>query len=95
VVNQEIHQRRLRIDHVNNSAKRCRSVKDRRRLWQVGVRDLVRDTCCALHHARCIFPVAARDLIEINSITCEHCARSVRSFPRQGMIIGYETLRVC
>jgi len=67
VVNQERDQRRLRIDHVNNSVKRCRSVKDRSRLWQAGVRDLVTDICCALHHAGFVFPVAAYDLIGINS----------------------------
>ena len=52
MANQELHQRRLRIAHVNNSVKRCHSVKDRRRLWQVGARDLVRDNCCALHNFR-------------------------------------------
>src|SRR5215471_7393077 len=30
--NQELHQRRLRIEHVNSSVKRCRIVKDRIRL---------------------------------------------------------------
>ena len=67
MANQELPQRRLRIDHVHSSVKRCRSVKDRSRLWQVGVRDLVRDICCALHNAGFVFPVAAHDLIEINS----------------------------
>jgi len=67
VANQEFHQRRLRIDHVNNRVKCCGSVKDRSRLWQVGVRDLVRDLCCALHNAGFVFPVAPHDLIEINS----------------------------
>jgi hypothetical protein len=32
-VNQALHQRRLRIEHVNSSVKRCRIVKDRIRLW--------------------------------------------------------------
>jgi hypothetical protein len=45
-------QRRLRIEHVNNSVKRCRIVKDRIRLWKQGVRDLVMEFCCALHNFR-------------------------------------------
>jgi hypothetical protein len=56
MADQELHQRRLRIDHVHSRVKRCRSVKDRSRLWQVGVRDLVRDICWALHNARCVSP---------------------------------------
>jgi hypothetical protein len=56
VAHQELHQRRLRIDHVQSRVKRCRSVKDRSRLWKVDVRDLVRDICCALHHAGFVFP---------------------------------------
>ena len=50
------------------AVKRCRSVTDRSRLWQVDVRALVRDICCALHHAGFVFLVAAHDVIEINSI---------------------------
>ena len=50
--NQALHQRRLRIEHVNSSVKRCRVVKDRIRLWKAGVRDLVRELCGALHHFR-------------------------------------------
>src|SRR5215471_18121372 len=44
--NQVLHQRRLRIEHVNSSVKRCRIVKDRIRLWKAGVRDLVMELCC-------------------------------------------------
>jgi hypothetical protein len=44
--NQALHQRRLRIEHVNSSVKRCRIVKDRIRLWKEGVRDLVMELCC-------------------------------------------------
>jgi hypothetical protein len=51
-VNQALHQRRLRIEHVNSSVKRCRIVKDRIRLWKEGVRDLVMARCCALHNFR-------------------------------------------
>jgi hypothetical protein len=52
LANQALHDRRLRIEHVNSSVKRCRSVKDRMRLWKAGVRDLVMDLCCALHNVR-------------------------------------------
>ena len=50
--NQALHQRRLRIEHVHRSVKRCRIVKDRIRLWQEGVRDVVMEICCALHNFR-------------------------------------------
>jgi hypothetical protein len=50
--NQALHQRRLRIEPVNRSVKRCRVVKDRIRLWKAGVRDLVMELCCALHNFR-------------------------------------------
>ena len=48
--NQVLHQRRLWIEHVNSSVKRCRIVKDRIRLWKEGIRDLVMELCCALHN---------------------------------------------
>jgi hypothetical protein len=50
--NQALHQRRLRIEHVSSSVKRCRIVKDRIRLWKGGVRDRVMERCCALHNFR-------------------------------------------
>jgi hypothetical protein len=50
--NQALRQRRLRIEPVNRSVKRCRSVKDRLRLWQAGVRDLVMALCWVLHTFR-------------------------------------------
>jgi len=50
--NLALHTRRLRIEHVNSSVKRCRIVKNRIRLWKEGVRDLVRELCCALHNFR-------------------------------------------
>ena len=50
--NQALHQRRLRVEHVNSSVKRCRIVQDRIRLWKEGVRDLVMELCCALHNFR-------------------------------------------
>jgi DDE superfamily endonuclease len=52
LANQALHHRRLRIEHVNSSVKRCRIVKDRIRLWKQGVRDLVMELCCALHNFR-------------------------------------------
>jgi len=52
LANQVLHQRRLRIEHVNSSVKRCRIVKDRIRLWKEGVRDLMMELCCALHNFR-------------------------------------------
>jgi hypothetical protein len=50
--NQALHDRRLRIEHVNSSVKRCRIVKDRIRLWKAGIRDLVMELCCGLHNFR-------------------------------------------
>ncbi len=50
--NQALNQRRLRIEHVNSSVKRCRIVKDRIRLWKAGIRDVVMERCCALHNFR-------------------------------------------
>jgi hypothetical protein len=52
LANQALHHRRLRIEHVNSSVKRCRIFKDRVRLWKDGVRDLVMELCCALHNFR-------------------------------------------
>ena len=52
LANQTLHQRRLRIEHVNSSVKRCRIVKDRIRLWKEGIRDLVMERRCALHNFR-------------------------------------------
>ena len=51
-VNRSLNERRLRIEHVNSSVKRCRIVKDRIRLWKRGIRDLVMEICCALHNFR-------------------------------------------
>jgi hypothetical protein len=52
LANQALHQRRLRIEHVNSIVKRCRIVKDRLRLWKEGVRDRVMEICCGLHNFR-------------------------------------------
>jgi hypothetical protein len=57
LTNQALYYRRLRIEHVNSSVKRCRIVKDRLRLWKTGVRDRVMEICCALHNFRlCLTP---------------------------------------
>lgn len=50
--NQALHHRRLRIEYVTSSVKRCRIVKDQIRLWKAGVRDLVMELRCALHNFR-------------------------------------------
>ena len=50
--NRRIARRRVRIEHVNSSVKRCRIVHDICRLRKAGVRDLVMEVCCALHYFR-------------------------------------------
>jgi DDE superfamily endonuclease len=50
--NRRIARRRVRIEHVNSSVKRCRIVHDTSRLWKAGVRDRVMEVCCALHNFR-------------------------------------------
>jgi hypothetical protein len=50
--NRRIARRRVRIEHVNSSVKRCRIVHDTNRLRKAGVRDLVMEVCCALHNFR-------------------------------------------
>jgi hypothetical protein len=85
--NQALHQRRLRIEHVNSSVKRCRVVKDRSRLWKDGVRDLVMELCCALHNFRVrLTPLAANGLIGINSTIlgppAYPCALAGRGWPQ-------------
>jgi hypothetical protein len=52
MANQALHCRRLRIEHVYSSVKRGRIVKDRIRLWEEDIRDLVMELCCALHNFR-------------------------------------------
>jgi hypothetical protein len=55
LANQALHHRRLRIEHVHRSVKRCRMVKDRIHLWKAGIRDLVMDIGCARHNFRVRF----------------------------------------
>jgi hypothetical protein len=50
--NQSLACRRVAIEHVNSSIKRCRIVKDVCRLLRSGVRDHVMEICCALHNFR-------------------------------------------
>ena len=50
--NQQLARRRVRIEHVNSSVKRCRIVKDTIRLFRDSVRDMVAEICCALHNFR-------------------------------------------
>jgi hypothetical protein len=52
VFNQQLARRRVRIEHVNSSVKRCRIVKDTIRLFKEGIRDMVAEICCALHNFR-------------------------------------------
>jgi DDE superfamily endonuclease len=47
-----IARRRVRLEHVNSSVKRCRIVPDTSRLRKAGVRDRVMEVCCALHNFR-------------------------------------------
>ena len=47
-----IARRRVRLEHVNSSVKRCRIVHDISRLRKAGVRDRVMEVCCALHNFR-------------------------------------------
>jgi DDE superfamily endonuclease len=50
--NRRIARRRVRIEHVNSSVKRCHIVHDTCRLRKAGVRDLIMEVCCALHNFR-------------------------------------------
>jgi hypothetical protein len=50
--NQRIARRRVRIEPVNSSVKRCRSVHDTCRLRKAGIRDLLMEICSALHNFR-------------------------------------------
>jgi len=50
--NRAVSRRRVRIEHVNSSVKRCRMVKDAIRRWRGIIRDLVIEVACALHNFR-------------------------------------------
>jgi DDE superfamily endonuclease len=47
-----IARRRVRIEHVNSSGKRCRIVHAICRLRKAGVRARIMEVCCALHNFR-------------------------------------------
>ena len=50
--NRELARRRVRIEHVNSSIKRCRMLRETIRLWKAGLRDMVMEIGCALHNFR-------------------------------------------
>jgi hypothetical protein len=50
--NRRIARRRVHIEHVNSSVKRCRIVHDTCRLRKMVIRDLIMEVCCALHNFR-------------------------------------------
>jgi hypothetical protein len=50
--NRAISRRRVRIEHVNSSVKRCRMLKETIRMWKEGIRDMVMEIGCALHNFR-------------------------------------------
>ena len=50
--NQTLARRRVAIEHVNSSIKRCRILKDVCRLLRSGARDQVMEICCALYNFR-------------------------------------------
>ena len=50
--NHAIAHRRIRIEHIICSIKRCRIIKDTIRLWKDTVRDMVMAVCCGLHNFR-------------------------------------------
>ncbi len=50
--NREISRRRVFVEHIICSIKRCRIVKDTIRLWKDTARDMVMAVCCGLHNFR-------------------------------------------
>jgi len=50
--NRAIARRRVRIEQVNSSVKRCRMLKETIRMWKDGMRDMVMEIGCALHNLR-------------------------------------------
>ncbi len=50
--NRQVSRRRVRIEHVNSSVKRCRMLKETIRVWKAGIRDMVMESGCALHNFR-------------------------------------------
>jgi hypothetical protein len=50
--NRKLSRRRVRIEHVNSSVKRCRRLKETIRMWKAGIRDMVMEIGWALHNFR-------------------------------------------
>lgn len=50
--NRQVARRRVVIENILSSIKRCRILKDAIRLWKDDVRDLVMEICCGLHNFR-------------------------------------------
>jgi hypothetical protein len=50
--NRKLARRRVCIEHVNSSVKRCRMLKETIRMWKAGIRDMVMEIGCALHNFR-------------------------------------------
>jgi DDE superfamily endonuclease len=50
--NRKVARRRVRIEHVNSSVKRCRMLKETIRVWKAGIRDMVMEIGCALLNFR-------------------------------------------
>lgn len=50
--NRKLARRRVRIEHVNSSIKRCRMLKETIRMWKAGIRDMVLEIGCALQNFR-------------------------------------------
>jgi hypothetical protein len=48
--NRKLSQRRVRIEHVNSSVRRCHMLKETIRVWKAGGRDMVMEIGCALHN---------------------------------------------
>jgi hypothetical protein len=52
VRNRQLARRRVCIEHVHSSVKRCRMLKETIRMWNADIRDLVMKIGCALHNFR-------------------------------------------
>jgi hypothetical protein len=50
--NRRLARRRVCIEHVHSSVKRCRMRNETSRVWKAGMRDLVMEIGCALHNVR-------------------------------------------
>jgi|SRR5262249_43896324 len=50
--NREMARRRVCIEHVNSSVKRCRMLKETIQMWKDGIRDTVMEIGCGLHNFR-------------------------------------------